>query len=65
MPAAASLAGPGPGGASISMPITIHITAPAGTDAQSLADLVQQAVAKSTRQAAGRLGALYDSTDRL
>ena len=65
MPAAASLAGPGPGGASISMPITIHITAPAGTDAQGLADLVQQAVAKSTRQAAGRLGALYDSTDGL
>lgn len=63
MPSAAALGGPG--GASISMPITIHITAPAGTDAQGLAELVRQAVNQSTRQAASRLGSLYDSTDGL
>ena len=63
MPSAASLGGQGTAGAPISIITNVTIQAPAGTDAQGLADLVRQAVAKSTSQAAGRLGALYDSTD--
>jgi TP901 family phage tail tape measure protein len=48
---------------SISMPITIN--APPGTDTQALAALVRREVQGATKAAAGRIAALYDSTDDL
>jgi hypothetical protein len=52
-------------GASISMPITITINAPAGMDARALAAMVRKEVSEAARQATGRLGALYDQGDGL
>lgn len=49
----------------ISMPITIHISAPAGADAKAIAELVRREVSGATRQAAGRIAALYDGSDNL
>jgi TP901 family phage tail tape measure protein len=52
-------------GASISMPITITINAPAGMDARALAAMARKEVSEAARQATGRLGALYDQGDGL
>ena len=58
-------AAPMAAGGGVSMPISIHIHAPAGADAQQLAELVRREVAGATRQAAGRIAALYDGSDGL
>ncbi|HYN76915.1 MAG TPA: phage tail tape measure protein [Lamprocystis sp. (in: g-proteobacteria)] len=68
LPAAAAAAVPAPGprdgaGVTINMPITIN--APPGTDTAALAALVRREVQGATRQAAGRIAALYDGSDGL
>jgi hypothetical protein len=49
----------------ISMPISVSITAPASTDAQTLAALVRREVTAATSQATRKIGALYDGSDGL
>lgn len=63
MMSAPAVAAPARG--SVSMPITITINAPAGTDAKALADLVRREVSGATRQASSRIAALYDGSDNL
>ncbi len=64
-PASAAVGPSATRGGPISMPISITINAPAGADARAIADLVRREVAGATRQAAGRIAALYDGSDNL
>jgi len=50
-------------GGPVNMPITINITAPAGSDARDIARLVRSELSGATRQAGRGIGALWDGSD--